>query len=55
VGEETVEAGPVAEADLASGEDALGDETVAAGQRPAGQDQQEEAEGGGGEDVVEVV
>jgi hypothetical protein len=55
VGEEAVEAGPVADADLAGGEDAFGDEAVAAGQRPAGEDQHEEAEGGGREDVAEVL
>jgi hypothetical protein len=50
VGEEAVEAGPVAEADLAGRENTLGNETAATGQGPAGEDRDEETKGGSGED-----
>ena len=55
MGEEAVVAGPMANTDLAGGEDALGDEAMTRGERPAGQDQSEEAEGRGGENVAEVL
>ena len=55
VGEEAVETGPVADADLAGGEDTLGDEAVATGQGPARKDQGEQAKRGGGEDAAEVL
>jgi hypothetical protein len=50
-----VEAAPVAVADAAGGEDALGDEAATAGQDPAGNQFHEGAEGGLGEDGVEVM
>jgi hypothetical protein len=49
VGEEAVEARPVTNTDLAGGEDTFGDIAVAARQRPAGEDQDEQAKAGGGE------
>jgi len=53
--EEAVEAAPVALADAAGDEDALGDEAPTAGQNPAGNPFHEGAEGGLGEDGVEVM
>ena len=55
VAEEAMEPGPVADADLAAGEDDLGDVAVAMGEEPAGDDQREGLVGGCGEDGGEVL
>jgi hypothetical protein len=52
--EEAVEPRPVSDTDLTGGEDALGDEAVAAGQSPAGENQDKESESRGGEDGAKV-
>ena len=55
VREEAVKAGPVTDADLTGSEDTFGDIAVSAGQRPAGEEQDEEAKGGSGENGAEVL
>ena len=53
--EEAMEPGPVADADVAAGEDDLGDVAVAMGEDPAGDDHDEGLVGRGGEDGGEVL
>src|SRR3954451_14891115 len=55
VAEEAMEAGPVPDADLAAGEDDLGDIAVAMREDPPGDDPREGPEGGCGEDRCEVL
>ena len=55
VAEEAMEAAPVSDADLAAGEDDLGDVAVAMGEDPSGDDQGEGPVGGCGEDRGEVL
>jgi hypothetical protein len=47
--EEAMESAPMADADLAAGEDDLGDVAVSVGEDPAGDDPGEGPEGRGGE------
>ena len=53
--EEAMEPRPVAVADVAAGEDDFGDEAVAVGEDPAGDDQHEGLESGGSEDRGKVL
>ena len=54
VAEEAMESRPVADADVAAGEDDLGDEAMPLGEDPAGDDHREGLVGGCGEDRGEV-
>jgi hypothetical protein len=53
--EEAMEAAPVTDADLAAGEDDLGDVAVAMGEGPPGDDQRKDLVGWCGEDRGEVL
>ena len=53
--EEAMEPRPVSVADVATGEDDLGDEPVPLGEHPAGHDRDEGLVGGSGEDVGKVL
>jgi hypothetical protein len=55
VREEAMVAGPMADADLAGGENTLGNKAVPARQRPAGDDQDKQAERRRGEDGAKVL
>jgi hypothetical protein len=50
-----MESRPVADAEVAAGEDDLGDEAVALGENPAGDDHDEGALAGGGEVASEAL
>ena len=52
---EPMVAGPMPNADLAGSEDALGNKAMAAGQGPASEDQNKQAERRGGEDRAKVL
>ena len=54
VGEETMEACPMAVGDIAAGKNDIGDETMAMGEDPAGADLHEGAERGLGENGTEM-
>ena len=55
MGKEAVVAGPVSDAHLSGGENAFGDEAVPRSKSPAGENENEQAERGAGENAGEVL